>query len=120
MAYQVPLRFIQVGDNLAICATRITSIISTTSFQARELLRQERVNKTLINGCGRDTAKAAILLDNGCVVSSPYSIRTLLNRIERANYKNIKPYTTILTQASDDVPDLQDPEDNANEMDTDI
>ena len=120
MAYQVPLRFIQIGDNLAICATRITSIMSTSSYQARELLKQERTNKTLINGCGRDMAKTAILLDNGSVVSSPYSIGTLLRRIERANYKNLKPYNIILTQAAEEMPDIEDPEDNANEMDTDF
>ena len=120
MAYQVPLRFISVGENLAICATRITSIMSINSLQARDLLKQERLNRTLINGCGRDKAKTAILLDNGSVVSSPYTINVLLSRIERANYKNVKPCNMVLTQAAEEVPDIEDPENNANEMDTDL
>lgn len=87
--YQLPLRYIKVSNELAICATRIVAIMSTDSFQCRELIRKERLNKTLINGCGKRAAKTAIILDNGSVISCPKTIYMLMKEIENSNSKRI-------------------------------
>ena len=83
--YQLPLTYIRVSEDVAVCATRIVSLMSTHSYQARELLKKERQSKTLINACGRLTAKTVIILDNGTVMSSPRSIGYLLRLIEDGN-----------------------------------
>lgn len=87
--YQVPLKFVKIGPDTCICATRIVAISSTKSFQARQSLKVERRNKTLLNGCGKEAAATVIYLDNGTVVSSPYSIGKLQNAIDRATAKEM-------------------------------
>ncbi len=104
MGYFLPLKFFKVGPHCAVCATRVTVIMSTESFQAREAIKTEKRAKTLINAAGRNTVKAAIFLDNDTVVASPVGVTGLLNSIERANSRragkasreseNIKIYDT--------------------------
>lgn len=91
MAYQIPLRYIKVSDNVAICATRIVAMMSTQTRQARETMKQEKMNKNYVNGSGRLPAKTVIVLDNGTVVSSPLSIAILMQRIEKSNSKALAP-----------------------------
>lgn len=92
--YQIPLKFIQISPDVAICATRIVAIMSTGSYQARKTLTAERNAGTLINGCGKKTAQSAIFLDNGTVISSPYKVTTLVGRIDKASSKTTRgePY----------------------------
>lgn len=98
MGYTVPLRFIRVSqkrsDNrqsdVAICATRITAVMSTEIFQARKTISDERKNGTLINGCGQVKAKSAIFLDNGTVVSSPLTVRKIMTLIEKSDKQSLK------------------------------
>lgn len=85
--YQVPLRFINVSDNVVVCATRITAIMSTDLHQARETLKAERKSNTLINACGADKALSAVFLDNGAVVASSYSVNKLIRLIGKENNK---------------------------------
>ena len=89
MGYYLPLKFFKVGPDCAICATRVTAIMSTKTYQAREAIKAERRAHTLINAAGRGMVKAAIFLDNGSVVASPLSVKTLMNSIERAGGKRV-------------------------------
>lgn len=81
------MRYIKVSDDMAICATRVISIMSCKCHQAREILHRERQNRTLLNACGKLAAKSVVILDNGTVISSPKSIGILLTAIEKANLK---------------------------------
>lgn len=96
--YQLPLRFIKLSQEVAVCATRIVAIMDTVSFQARETIKTERKNGTLINACGRRPAETAVFLDNGTVVASPYSVTRILNAIERSNAKKISHTQTNETR----------------------
>lgn len=87
--YQLPLRFIKLSPEVAVCATRIVAIMDTISFQARETIKTERKNGTLINACGRKPAQTAVFLDNGTVIASPMTVNRIFNAIERANAKKI-------------------------------
>lgn len=89
--YQLPLKFVKISDQVAICATRIVALMSTKAYQARETIKSERKNGTLINGCGTRSAETVVFLDNGTVIASPYTVQTLLSAIERAN--NRDPYS---------------------------
>lgn len=89
--YQIPLRFVKVSPDVAICATRIVAIMSTQSFQARETVKREKRAGTLINAAGREAVKSAVFLDNGSVLSSPYSVNKLMNAIAKANAKETDP-----------------------------
>ena len=91
----LPLRFIKVAqrtrDNgqfdVAICATRIVSIMSIGSYQARRTVTEERKAGTLVNAAGKQAVQSVIFLDNGTVIASPMSVNRLLTAIERSNFK---------------------------------
>lgn len=89
MGYMLPLRFIEVSNEptVSICATRIVAMMDTKAYQARRTIHDEKKSGTLINACGTSAAKTAIFLDNGSVVSSPKTIKVLMNAIEKAEYK---------------------------------
>ena len=91
MGYMLPLRFIKVATKptVSICATRIVAMMSTDIYQARRTIHDEKKSGALINACGTNAAKTAIILDNGAVVSSPLSISVLMNSIEKSNLKAI-------------------------------
>lgn len=82
--YQLPLKFIRIAPDLCICATRVVAIMSGKMYQAKQILKQERKAGTLINGAGRSAVKAILILDNGAVVSSPFSVVKLMNDIDKA------------------------------------
>lgn len=88
--YQIPLRYIKISKDVAICATRIIAIMSTNIYQARRTIKDEKTKGTLINGAGIQKAETAIFLDNGTVISSPYKIERLMKAIEQSNIKSIK------------------------------
>lgn len=71
-----------------MCATRIVAIMDTISFQARETIKTERKNGTLINACGRKPAETAVFLDNGTVIASPLTVARIMSAIERSNAKS--------------------------------
>lgn len=89
--YMVPLSFVKIGQNVAVCATRIVAIMSTASYQARQAIKNERKAGTLINACGRDPVKCAVFLDNGSVVASPTSVQRLLTAIQKSSSKEMSP-----------------------------
>lgn len=62
--------------------------MSTHALQCRKLIAEEKRAGTLLNAAGRDKAYSAIILDNGTVIASPYSIAILLNNISKAGKKS--------------------------------
>ena len=89
--YQLPLKFVRLSPEVAVCATRIVAIMDTISYQARETIKTERKNGTLINACGRKPAETAVFLDNGTVIASPLTVGRILSAIERSNAKQSNP-----------------------------
>lgn len=86
MSYVIPLRFINLSDKVAVCATRIVTIMSVDIKKVRAKLVEERKKGTLINCCGfQQAAKSVAILDNGTMFASPYRVQTLLNRISSSN-----------------------------------
>lgn len=120
MGYMLPLRFIKVSTKRAdvkqfdvtICATRIVAVMSTELFQARRAIHDEKKAGTLINACGTLAAKTAIFLDNGAVVSSPLSVRVIMNAIERSNEPKVPKHSPRLK-----IYDVEDEEPDEDEED---
>ena len=110
--YQLPLRYVKLSDDVAVCATRIVAIMSTAAHQARETIKQEKKNGTLINASGRETTKTAVFLDNGTVIASPLTVNRILGAIERSNAKQVKSIQANETrrlkvyEAIDEEPDV--------------
>ena len=88
--YQIPLRYVKLSEDVAVCATRIVAIMSTAAHQARETIKTEKRNGTLVNACGRKPAESAVFLDNGTVIASPLTVNRILGAIERSNAKQVK------------------------------
>jgi regulator of extracellular matrix RemA (YlzA/DUF370 family) len=109
MAYMVPLNFIEISKKprVAVCATRIVAILSTDMYQARRTIHDEKKAGSLINACGTNAAKSAIIMDNGAVASSPFTVSILMNKIEKANeaIKNSSKLKTLAEFNSETTPD---------------
>lgn len=98
MGYMLPLRFIKVSNrancptqsDVAICATRIVAICSTDAHFARQIIKDEKRAGTLINASGRDAVKSCIILDNGSVIASPFTVQRLMTAIEKSNSKGVR------------------------------
>ena len=93
MAYQLPLVFVDVSNEVRVCATRIVAIMSTETYQAREAIKSERKAGTLINAAGRDKALSAVFLDNGAVIASSYSVEQLNKKIVKSQEMRPKKST---------------------------
>lgn len=87
MAYMVPLRFIKVSDEVAVCATRIVSIMGIECYQARRAVKEEKRAGTLVNAAGRQKTLSAIFLDNGTVIASPKSVSALMAAISKSDHR---------------------------------
>ena len=61
--------------------------MSTDSYQARRVIKDEKRAGTLINAAGKSAVKSAIFLDNGSVVASPLTVTRLMSAIEKSNSK---------------------------------
>ena len=71
--------------------------MSMASHQARETVKAERRSGHLINAAGRGAVKAAIFLDNGTIIASPYSVQKLINAVDKANAKTTDPHNATNT-----------------------
>ena len=134
MGYTLPLRFIKVSKkrndtkqfDVAICATRIVTMMSTDIYQARKTISDEKKAGTLINAAGVNAAKTAIILDNGAVVASPLTVPVLMNAIAKSNEKGAKKTSPrmrvydVYDGEPDENDDYIDDISAANDIDDDI
>lgn len=80
--YQVPLRFVSVGPDFTLCASRILCVFPARSNPGKEAYRRARIQERLYDARGGKSALSLILLDNDYVVASPIKPITLFKRLE--------------------------------------
>lgn len=87
--YQIPLRFIRISKNVAVCATRIIMMIDATvpGSYGHNLLRAERREGRLLDATAHEKRRTAIILDNGLVIASARTVPEMMRRIELSNTK---------------------------------
>ena len=90
MGYTIPLKFIRISENMSICATRILCILDMNTAQARRILREEKDGNTLLKATGPRAAASLVIMDNGIVITSPFTMGRILANIASASSK--KPY----------------------------
>lgn len=113
MSYMIPLAFVRISPYMSICATRMVGMVSTDTLLGRRLIKEERKAKTLLNGAGKDPVKSAIIMDNGTIVASSYSIDMIKRNIVMANNKILgikRKYTKRVEDVTEEdvVPDEDD------------
>jgi regulator of extracellular matrix RemA (YlzA/DUF370 family) len=81
--FYVPLRFISVGADNVVCASRIIAILDPLSNQGKRLLSQVKKAGNAIDARGGKKLRALILMDNDLLIMSSVSPITLFKRIER-------------------------------------
>ena len=85
----------------------------TTNFQARETVKAEKRNKTLINAAGRDKVESAIMLDQGSVVASPLKVKTLLKAIEKSESNRVRGRRSEAQTIEVVIPDGVEPDEDS-------
>ena len=68
--------------------------MSAKFYQAKKILLEERRAGTLVNAAGRRAAKTVLLMDNGTVVASCYTMARLLSYIAKSDAKGTDSTTT--------------------------
>ena len=61
--------------------------MSAKFYQAKRILLEERRAGTLLNAAGRRAVQSVLILDNGSVVASCFTMNKLLGNIAKANAK---------------------------------
>lgn len=75
-----PLKFVSVGFDHIICINRIVAIISPTTACGRRYLKRAKDNDAYVDCCLGKSIKSLLLLDDGRVVGSHISSKTLCSR----------------------------------------
>ena len=104
MAYFVPLKYALIGKGIAVCVTRIVTLLSMDAHMTQKLYKKEKLANTLINASGRDKTRSLVVMDNGSVIGTNYSVSRLLKAIENASEKYVNPpvYSRKSKAKSDD------------------
>lgn len=69
--------------------------MSAKFYQAKRILLEERRAGTLINAAGRRAVQSVLLMDNGTVVASCFTMNKLLGNIAKANAKGSEGVNTL-------------------------
>lgn len=84
-----PLKFISVGIGHIICANRVTAAIRHDTACGQRIVEQAKKNNKLINANVGRKIRSLILIDDGSVIVSCVSLRTLLRRLNSVETSDI-------------------------------
>lgn len=115
--FQLPQVFARIGKNQYIQGSRITTIQSLQSLQARAIYKAERHAKTLINGAAPHAAQSLVYLDNGQVISSSLTPRQIISSMTDATGKEFRRKQKRSTQKIEVVDVKLDPPDPETDYD---
>lgn len=79
-----PLRFVSLGHGHVACANNIWAVVRTDTAQNRRLLRKAKEQGLYLDWTARRPMKALVLLDNGQVIGSCFSVTTIFHRLSEA------------------------------------
>lgn len=119
MSNYVPLRFIKVGPDFSVPIHRIVGISEITSYSTQQLIAEQKKNKTLISATKKFRTKCVVILDNGTVITSPYTMSTITKKINEMQTYDINNDNIKITKKSKTIKDVEinEYEDDFGELD---
>lgn len=76
-----PLKFISVGIGHIICANRVIAVIRHDTACGTRIMEQAKKSKKIINANVGRKIRSLVLIDDGSVIVSCVSLRTMLRRL---------------------------------------
>jgi regulator of extracellular matrix RemA (YlzA/DUF370 family) len=77
----MPVELLHVGFGNMVVARRVVAILSPDSLPIRRLIREARERGTLLDASRGRKVRAALVLDNGTVVTSALHPSTIARRL---------------------------------------
>lgn len=71
-----PLKFVNVGNNTIVCATRVISIMPPNSAPGQRILRRAKKEDKYIDACLGRACRALVITDMETVIGSMNSPKT--------------------------------------------
>lgn len=84
-----PLKFVSVGIGHIICANRVIAAIRHDTACGQRVVEQAKKSKKLISANVGRKIRSLILIDDGTVIVSTVSLRTLLRRLNNVESSDI-------------------------------
>ena len=114
-----PLKFVNVGNNTIVCATRILTIMPTATAPGQRILRRAKKEEKYIDACLGRACKGLVITDMDTVIGSIITPQTLLKRLNKFDLSVVDGDETIdsdaLTQLGGEFNDEEEDEDGSLE-----
>ena len=82
------LKFVSMGHGHVICANKIWAVVRTDTAQSKRLIRNAKLEGSYFDWTARRPMKSILLLDDGSIIGSCFSVTTIYNRLcEACNYE---------------------------------
>lgn len=89
------LRFVALGFDHVICANRIWAVVPPNRAQSRRIIQNAKADNTYMDWTCAKKMKAIVLLDNGYVIGSPFSVATIHGRLRKSTEYDVESDTRL-------------------------
>lgn len=79
-----PLRFVSLGHGHVACANNIWAVVKIKTAQNRRILARAKAEDRFLDWTAHKPLKALVLMDNGSVIGSSFSVATIFGRLNKA------------------------------------
>lgn len=88
--YYLPLRFISVGSDITVCATRIVAIFDAKTVQGKRMAKAAKDSGIYLDARGGRALRSLILMDNDAVIACSLMPITLYKRLQDGQQLYVK------------------------------
>ena len=78
------LRFVSLGHGHVACANNIWAVVKINTAQNRRILARAKAEDRYLDWTAHKPMKALVLMDNGSVIGSSFSVATIFGRLNKA------------------------------------
>lgn len=89
------LRFVSLGFDHVVCANRVWAVVQPNRAQSKRLMARAKSEGTYLDWTCTKKMKALVLLDNGYVIGSPFSVSTIYGRLRRSTEYEVETDTRL-------------------------
>lgn len=97
-----PLRFVSLGHGHIACANNIWAVVRNNTAQNRRLLAAAKAESRFMDWTAHRPIKSLVLLDNGLVIGSSFSVAAIFGRLNRACGYDVAKDISLAEEDEDD------------------
>lgn len=97
-----PLRFVSLGHGHVACANNIWAVVRINTAQNRRLLAAAKAEGRFLDWTAHKPIKALVLMDNGIVIGSSFSVSAIFGRLNKACEYDVANDLKLAEECDDD------------------